>query len=52
MVEVGETISEALKREFCEEAMCSLQQCEKERKEKVQEIQLFFAYGIEVSQWF
>jgi hypothetical protein len=48
MVEVGETISETLKREFCEEALSSLEDTDKERKCKSSQIQEFFAYGIEV----
>ncbi|XP_031570497.1 transient receptor potential cation channel subfamily M member 3-like [Actinia tenebrosa] len=48
MVEVGETISETLKREFCEEALCSLEDTEEERKEKCARIKQFFAKGTEI----
>ncbi|CAD5120961.1 DgyrCDS9507 [Dimorphilus gyrociliatus] len=48
MVDAGEVISETLKREFCEEALASLEVSDEERKQLKEKIDELFANGEEI----
>ncbi|XP_048583807.1 transient receptor potential cation channel subfamily M member 7 isoform X3 [Nematostella vectensis] len=48
MMEVGDTISKTLKKEFFEEALCSLEESEEEREKMEAKLHTFFSQGIEV----
>lgn len=50
MIEVDETISNILRKEFCEEALCSQNATQEERQLMSERLEQLFTNGIPVSK--